>query len=922
MSDFVFTSPGVKFRERDLSYTTREIGVTTLGLVGETQKGPAFEPIFIEDKDQFRTRFGAQSIEKYSNGSIRYQLPYVANSYLNESNQLYVTRVLGLSGYEAGKLWALTLSAGYDPSTTGATATVTSGTGAIVNNYYLGTRLSQTGATGSYFSGFTKTSATGFLGDLVQFTATTLSAGTGTVATLTTVLSASSYTQYENMVLAVIRSKAQVTDNVDANVTYYFEADSLSITGNTSNTGTGDIFGTFNINVQYADDVNTTDNESLNTVTYSTSLNPNSKDYLVNVIGNKVFTKNSPIWVEAIYPDLIKKLDADGVAYGVNTTVLDVDTTSVSDYNTQFQTPETPWIVSELRGSEIDRLFKFISISDGDSANKEIKISFQNIDPVAKEFDIIVRDFYDTDANVSVLESFSRCSMNPNVSNYIARKIGTYDGEYDLQSKFIMLELSETAPIDAIPCGFEGYYQNDYALSATSSSSNVDGKAPMISYKKSYLPTDKLRKTYLGVSERGYDGTSLVGTGVNQNLYNYIGNIGSGKVKTKGFHMDSGATGYYTDGSLVLGEFEVGAGKLQTYADVNSSTDVYYEETSRKFTVLVSGGFDGWNIYRNYRTNTDLYRQGGILDGVDEGATPTNDYQSWQTALDTFSNPEKVTINLFATPGINWSDNNVLVKEVIDMIELDRTDSFYIIDSPDIDITVSSGNKKVDVLAAEEIVTLLDDAEIDSNYSGTYFPYIQKADDQNNVNVWLPATCEVVRAMSYTDNVAFPWFAVAGTNRGVLNCKKSKYNLSLDARDILYKGRINPIADFKDVGTTIFGQKTLQVKESALDRINVRRLLLNMKVLISNISVRLLFEQNDQTTRTEFITKVTPILDTIKRERGLYAFSIKMDDSNNTNESIDRNELYGEIFIQPTKSVEFIGITFNITPTGANFANI
>lgn len=919
MSDFVFTSPGVKFRERDLTFTTREIGVSTLGLIGETLKGPAFEPIFIEDADQFLTRFGAQATDKYSNGYLRYLLPYYANSYLKESNQLYVTRVLGLSGYDAGKLWAITVSAGYDPSTTGATATVTTGTGTIVNNYYLGTRLTQTGDTGSFFSGYTKVSATGFTGDLVEFTATTVSAGTGTVDTKTTVLSASSYTEFENMVIGVIRSKAQVTDNVDATPTYYFEADSISISANSTTSGVGDLFGTFDLTVQYADDSNTTENEAATTVTYTMSLNPNNKNYIGNVIGTSVNAKNSPIYLEAIYPDLIKKLDADGSAYGINSTLLDVDTDSVTDYNVQFQTPETPWIVSELRGSEIDRLFKFISISDGTSANKEIKISIQNINPITKEFDIIVRDFNDTDTNITILESFSRCSMNPELSNYVARKIGTYDGEYSLQSDYIMLELAENAPIDAFPCGFEGYYQNDYALTATSSSSSIDGKSPKICYKQSYLTTDKLRKTYLGVSERGYDGTSLVGSGLNQNLYNYYGAIESGKIKTKGFHLDSGATGYYTDGATVIGEFEVGVGQLQTYADINSSSDTYYDLKSRKFTLLPAGGFDGWNIYRNYRTNTDLYKAGAMYDGVDDGITPTTDYVAWEAAVKTFENPEEVYINLFATPGIDWSNNNTLIKEVVNMIETNRADSFYVIDAPDVDITTGSNGKRADVLAAEEIVDLLDDADIDSNYSGTYFPYIQITDSQNNVNVTIPPTGEVLRSMAYTDNVVGPWNAPAGITRGTVNCNKAKYNLSQDARDTLYAGKINPIASFKDVGVTIWGQKTLQTKESALDRVNVRRLLLRLKLLIANISIRLVFEQNDQTTRDEFITKVTPILDTIKRERGLTDYRIKMDDSNNTPESIDRHELYGQIFLKPTPTCEFIGVEFTLTNTGASF---
>ena len=124
MAEFVFTSPGVKFKERDLSFVTRNVGVTTLGLVGETLRGPAFEPVFVQDQGEFLERFGPQSAQKFPNGKLQYELPYAANSYLEESSQLWVTRVLGLSGYDAGTAWAITMSAGVDPATTGATTVV------------------------------------------------------------------------------------------------------------------------------------------------------------------------------------------------------------------------------------------------------------------------------------------------------------------------------------------------------------------------------------------------------------------------------------------------------------------------------------------------------------------------------------------------------------------------------------------------------------------------------------------------------------------------------------------------------------------------------------------------------------------------------------------------------------------------------
>lgn len=910
MSDFVFTSPGYKFREKDLSFVTRTVGITSLGIVGETPKGAAFEPVFIQDTGELTTRFGLQSNEKFQNGKLKYQSLYVANSYLEQSNQMWMTRVLGLSGYDAGNGWAITLNAGVDLTTTGTTGAGVSGSDVFSDYQYQGVTLLATGDTGSSFGGFIK-SGDNFSGELIEFTATTVTGGTGTVSTLTTTISGSSLTEYEDMVLAVIRSRATVSDVENAAPVTTFDAQTLEISSNLTNQQTGDMFGTLQLTVNSG-----LDDEEI----YTVSLNPNSREYIVNVLGNKPKGKNNKIYVEAIYPELLKKLDADGLGYGINTNMIELKSNTFTDYKEQYKTPETPWVVSELKGSEISRLFKFVSISDGDSANKEIKISIANINPTTKEFDILVRDFNDKDDNINVLESYTRCSLRPTETTFIGARIGTTDGEYDLVSKYIMIEFATDYPQDSFPAGFEGYMFNDFSVSATSTTNGAVGVIPKIFYKKSYNNDEKLQSTYLGVSENGYDSSNTIGSGIDQNLFNYKGK--STTIKSKGFHLDSGATATYTDGNYLIGTFETGAGNLRTSEDIDSSSDKYYEATSRKFTLVPYGGFDGWNVHRTERSYGDLYRKGGIFDGVEDGFTPSNDFQAWEMAIGKFSNPEEVTINLFTTPGINWSDNNILVKNTIDMIEKQRTDSLYIIDSPDIDIATEIGGDKIDITASKDIAGLLDIANLDSNYSATYFPYIQKRDNINNTNVWLPPTCEVVKAMAYTDNVAFPWFAPAGIQRGAIDAKKSKYRLSQDARDVLYKGRINPIADQIGVGSVIFGQKTLQVKESALDRINVRRLLLQIKVLISNIAIRILFEQNDQTTIDEFLAKANPVLDTIKRERGLEDFKIKMDSSNNTPETRDRNELYGEIYLKPIKSVEFIGIGFTITPSGASFENI
>ena len=925
MADFVFTSPGVKFKERDLTFVTRNVGITTLGLVGETLKGPAFEPVFIQDQTEFANRFGGQSVQRISNGSNsipQYQLPYVANAYLGDSNQLWVTRVLGLSGYDAGKAWALTLKSGVDPSTivSGATSAFTAN---FVDGAYLGVSLNATGDTGVSFEGFESTGAATFGGVSYAFTCVTYNstALSGTCSVVSTVFTGTEYADYADMVLAVIRSRARVQDNVNVAPTTIFDTTNITLSGNNTTTGIGDLFGQFTL----------TATSGTTSANYTASLSSSASSYLPNVIGFEPKDKTTMIWVEAAYPDLVKKLDGDGDSYpawleaygmsgvapygfGVNTTLTVCDDDTFTNYKTQFKTPETPWVVSEIKGSAVSRLFRFISISDGDAANQEIKISITNINPIALEFDVVVRAFNDTDDNLNVLETFSRCGLVKGNNNYIAQRIGTTDGEYDLLSEYIMVEMAEDVNPQDFPAGFEGYLFPQYSGATPASI------APKIFYKTQYNDDETIRKVYLGVSENAYDADGVIGTGINQNYFNFNGQISTGShIKTNGFHMDAAASGVTSFGY----GFDAGAGAFQTVTDVTDPTDVYYNINTRKFTLAPFGGFDGWDANRTTHSYGDNYRVNGIYDGVAPNGNPTNDFQAWQTAINTFANPEEVTINLFATPAINWSDQNILVQDTIEMIEQQRTDTLYVIDSPDVNISQTIGDGgKADVLASNDIVDLLNTADIDSSYSCTYFPWIQMRDTENNVNVYIPPTGEVVRAMAYTDNTSFPWFAPAGLNRGVTNARKSKYKLSLDARDTLYAGRINPMADFADAGTAIFGQKTLQVKESALDRINVRRLLLQIKVLIANIAIRLVFEQNDQATIDQFLSKATPVLDTIKRERGLYDFRIKMDDSNNTTETRDRNELYGEIFLKPTRAVEFIGITFTITPSGASFADV
>jgi phage tail sheath protein FI len=286
----------------------------------------------------------------------------------------------------------------------------------------------------------------------------------------------------------------------------------------------------------------------------------------------------------------------------------------------------------------------------------------------------------------------------------------------------------------------------------------------------------------------------------------------------------------------------------------------------------------------------------------------------------TFANPEAVDINVFVTPGIDFINNSNLVENAIDIVEQDRADSIYIMTAPDYNMFVpNTNNFDGDFIYPQEIVDSLEESGIDSNYTATYYPWILVRDGVNNTQIYIPPTSEVVRNLALTDNIAFPWFATAGYTRGLVNAVKARKKLTQEDRDTLYVGRINPIATFSDVGTVIWGNKTTQIRESALDRINVRRLLLQARKLISAVAVRLLFEQNDDQVRQQFLDSVNPILDSIRRDRGLIDFRVVVSSSP---EDLDANQLVGKIYLKPTRALEFIDIEFLITPTGASFEDV
>ena len=279
-----------------------------------------------------------------------------------------------------------------------------------------------------------------------------------------------------------------------------------------------------------------------------------------------------------------------------------------------------------------------------------------------------------------------------------------------------------------------------------------------------------------------------------------------------------------------------------------------------------------------------------------------NDYTS---SINLLSNKDDYKYNVLTAPGLIHANHASQVNLLVSTAEA-RQDCIAVVDLRGYNSTIGQVTNAV--------------SGFDSSYATTYWPWLQMVDPDTARTIWVPASTLIPGVFAYTDASSDPWFAPAGLTRGGLGqVIKAERKLTSGNRDTLYEANVNPIATFPQSGVVVFGQKTLQKKASALDRVNVRRLLISLKSFISQVADNLVFEQNTISTRNNFLTQVNPYLESVQQRQGLYAFKVVMDDTNNTPDVIDRNQLVGQIYLQPTKTAEFIMLDFNVLPTGATF---
>ncbi len=549
-----------------------------------------------------------------------------------------------------------------------------------------------------------------------------------------------------------------------------------------------------------------------------------------------------------------------------------------------YSKANTPWVLSQTYSGTRYNLFKVHTLADGEGENTRFKVQISSIKSSDGTsygtFSLLVRAYSDTDKRKTVLEQYNNLTLDPASPNFIARRIGdrtitidengkiTENGNYSNRSKYVRIEVAEegTYPLTAIPFAHAGY---DVPFNVATPS-----RFPVVTYTSASFSSS--------VFSSGIDYAITN----NKNYFKPLpANTTSGSNKI--FALDSVAG--------ALNEFNIGLSAAET-SDSN-------QLSMRNFVVALQGGFAGQDPTVSIKKGVDISATN--TQGFNCSSSTSSGSIAYAKALNAISNQDEFDINLLVTPGIVRQYHPYVTTKAIDVCEA-REDVFYIADFAGADASI-----------AEVVEQALGE---DTNYAGTYYPWVKTIDVNTNKLVTVPPSVLMAGTYAQNDRLGAEWFAPAGLNRGgIAGAVQVVNRLTQSERDTLYEGKVNPIATFPGQGISAFGQKTLQDKASALDRINVRRLLINLKKFVASTSRFLVFEQNTAQTRSKFLNTVNPYLESVQQRQGLYAFRVVMDETNNTPDVIDRNILAGAIFLQPSKTAEFITIDFNILPTGATF---
>ena len=944
VKSFKFISPGIFINEIDNSQLPK-IGVE-MGpvIIGRTERGPAMRPVKVNSFSEFVEVFG-NPIPGGQGGDIwrdgNYTTPtyasYAAQAYLRNSNAATVVRLLGaeqdgLADGAAGKAgWQTTLQNDADFDDNGgayglfvftSASAVTAVNGVLAAVWYL--------ATGS-----------------IELSGTTR--GHHGVAPLSQ-SAAALYADSSGDFKAVIRG-AGATGPTSIATEFNFTPSSSKYIRKVFNTNPT----LTNSSITQADQVE------------SYWLGETYEGHINNVLGGTIST-----W---------------GAVLG-----LDSGSSNAANFRTGFQAAQTPWFISQDLGDPADfqaedmtKLFKLHTLDAGEDEQKKLKISIADIkaptspDQKYGSFSVLVRDARDNDNAPVVLERFSSVSLNPNSSNYIARKIGdqylTWDdvirshrvyGNYLNASKFIRVEMNtdvDAGATDAslLPFGSFGPVRmkqwNWTSGSASPASSWVTGGKGVARAENGVAQSPDGQFLSVGgalavPASNAFNGTAFYpaiplrvsssagGLSNPKNAYFGIDSTQNGNNRHDSSYSDavrmlppaisSFATTTSTEFSYMfslddLTSSSVGTNAVGIWVSGSRLAGNAYSSGSytgvldagyNRFTVPLCGGFDGLDI-----SEKEPFNQTRALNGTDSTKYA---YYSVKRAIDTIADPEVVEYNLMAMPGIYKES---LTSHMVEVCE-SRGDALAIIDldsgyRTDAESTAAIADRVGSVSTA---IANLRTRALNSSYGCAYYPWVQINDTVSDSLLWAPPSIVALGTFSSSQRKSELWFAPAGFTRGGLTegsagvpVIQTRERLTSKNRDDLYEANINPIASFPSEGIVIFGQKTLQVTPSALDRINVRRLMIYVKKEISRMAATVLFDQNVPATWNRFMSRAEPFLRSVQARLGLSDFKIILDETTTTADLVDRNVMYAKIFLKPARSIEFIALDFVISSTGAGF---
>ena len=635
--------------------------------------------------------------------------------------------------------------------------------------------------------------------------------------------------------------------------------------------------------------------------TATISFNTGSANYIENVFSYDAQTSvgaggtTVPVYLYANFKNAQSSLN------WVGTEAISASVDTINFASTDYANGCTPSVQSQLINGARFNLFKVKTRSHGSNVNDDFYVVISNVKAAGSiagsdygSFSLAVHKVDDG----SLVESWHNLSFDATSTNYLPRVIGdryvtidangklTYNGDWPNMSNNIYISdysALEFAPKTVVPMGHGaftnpvpgGTHVNAAQLVTQQTSENLefDTTIPYGFDFNYYYTYNSNGKAYDNVSYLAPTPISAgVGNNVSMSLENMFGHASA-----------SAASGYAT-----------GSDKITLTGSHISQ---------RKFALPFQGGFDGMNPAIVKNTGASITSTNTM--GFDCSTATTMGTKVFKKAINAVSNPDEFDINLLVTPGIVHGLHSKVTARAMNMVE-ERGDAFYVMDASIYGESIATMTSRVTTL--------------DTNYAATYYPWVKIVDSGTSLPVWVPPSVVLPGVIAYTDQVSHEWFAPAGLNRGGLtSVVEAQTRLTHAERDDLYEERVNPIASFPGQGVCVWGQKTLQAKPSALDRVNVRRLLIRLKKFIASSSRYLLFEQNTAGTRNRFLNIVNPFLDSVQANSGLSAFRVVMDESNNTPDVIDRNRLVGQIYIQPTRTAEFIVLDFVVLPTGATF---